>query len=322
MSFYHTKLDICVNDILKLCNLNSIVLDTNKKLHSFLNPNIAAADDLTFVNNTKYLTKTKAKVIITNEKLSHNFNKDHIILISNNLNYDIAVISNLFYRSKTTSEVSEIPICQIGSNFNISKNTVIGNGVIAGSNFFIDDFSSIGHNCIIGNNVKIGKNVSISNSIIGDNVSIGDGTKIGQSGFGFVYDSTNIPVKIFHIGRVIIQNNVSINTNCSIDRGSFSDTIIGENTFIDNLVHVAHNVSIGNNCMIAAQCGFAGSAKIGNFVQIGGQSGIAGHIEIFDHVKIAAKSGVIRDIGTGKTVMGYPAINLNRYLKNYKKNMM
>ena len=88
------------------------------------------------------------------------------------------------------------------------------------------------------------------------------------------------------------------------------------------MVHIAHNVTIGNNCMIAGQCGFAGSAKIGNFVQIGGQTGIGGHIKISDFVKIAAKSGVIRDIAKGETVMGYPAINLNKYLKNYKKSMM
>ena len=186
----------------------------------------------------------------------------------------------------------------------------------------MDSFSSIGHNCTIGNNVKIGKNVAISNSIIGDNVTIGDGTKVGQTGFGFTYDTDNNPLKIYHIGRVIIQNNVNINSNCTIDRGSFNDTIIGENTFIDNLVHIAHNVTIGNNCMIAGQCGFAGSAKIGNFVQIGGQTGIGGHIKISDFVKIAAKSGVIRDIAKGETVMGYPAINLNKYLKNYKKSMM
>ena len=89
--------------------------------------------------------------------------------------------------------------------------------------------------------------MSISNSIIGDNVTIGDGTKVGQSWFWFyIRLQTMTPLKIFHIGRVIIQNNVNINSNCTIDRGSFTDTVIGENTFIDNLVHIAHNVTIGN----------------------------------------------------------------------------
>ena len=146
--------------------------------------------------------------------------------------------------------------------------------------------------------------------------------RIGQDGFGFAYDETNSPIKIFHIGRVIIQNGVSIGANCTLDKGSFNDTIIGENTYIDNLVHIAHNVVIGNNCIIAGQCGFAGSSIVGNFVQIGGQTGIGGHIKISDNVKIAAKSGVIRDVSKGQTVMGYPAISMNKYLKNYKKIMM
>ena len=145
--------------------------------------------------------------------------------------------------------------------------------------------------------------------------------KIGQSGFGFAYNENNV-IKIFHIGRVIIQNGVSIGTNCTIDRGSFNDTIIGENTYIDNLVHIAHNVSIGNHCIIAGQCGFAGSAEIGNYVHIGGQTGIAGHIKVGDGVKIAAKSGVIRDVAFNEIVMGYPAIKVNKYLKNYKKMMI
>ena len=121
---------------------------------------------------------------------------------------------------------------------------------------------------------------------------------------------------------MIIQNGVNIGTNCTIDRGSFNDTFIGENTYIDNLVHIAHNVSIGNHCIIAGQCGFAGSAKVGNYVHIGGQSGIAGHIKIHDKAKIAAKSGVIRDVFSNDIVMGYPAIKVNKYLKNYKKMMI
>ena len=320
--FYHTNLDICITDILSLCNIKSDNTNRKIKIDSFVRPDIASKNDITFVNSNKYSINTKAMFVVTSRKLSTLFNKDQFVLISNNLDCDIARISNLFYRDKTKEDILSLSEAITGTSSDVSDNSIIDNGVIIGDNFSIDSFSSIGHNCTIGNNVKIGKNVSVSNSIIGDNVTIGDGTKVGQTGFGFTYDAYNKPIKIYHIGRVIIQNNVNINSNCTIDRGSFNDTIIGENTFIDNLVHIAHNVTIGNNCMIAGQCGFAGSAKIGNFVQIGGQTGIGGHIKINDFVKIAAKSGVIRDIPKGETVMGYPAINLNKYLKNYKKSMM
>ena len=322
MSFYHTNLNICIGDIIDTCNIDDVNLDRKFILHSFLRPDLASYDDLTFASNNKYNSTTNAKHIITNSKLSNNFDSDQIVLTSDNLDCDIAKISNLFYRSKTENEISKLTNSRIGVNSHVSKRSILDNDISIGDNFTIDHFSPISHGCSIGNNVTIGKNVNISNSLIGDNVSIGDGTKIGQPGFGFAYDKNNRPFKIFHIGRVIIQNDVNINANCTIDRGSFNDTIIGEKTFIDNLVHVAHNVIIGNNCIIAGQCGFAGSANIGNFVQIGGQTGVGGHIKISDFVKVAAKSGVIRDIKEHEKVMGYPAVNINKYLKNYKKLMM
>tara|TARA_B100001093_G_scaffold511230_1_gene578668 strand:- start:223 stop:1191 length:969 start_codon:yes stop_codon:yes gene_type:complete len=322
MSFYHTNLNIKLGDIVNICNLENSNFEINTELNCFVRPELATVDDLTFVSNIKYNLKTNANHILTNKKLNKYFTNKEIVLISNNLDCDIAKISNLYYRAKTRDEISELDKPNIGNKSYISKNTVIEGGVIIGNNLVLDDYSTIGHNCIIGDNVNIGKNVNLSNVLIGDNVCIGDGTKIGQNGFGFAYDEVHYPIKIFHIGRVIIQNGVTINANCTLDKGSFNDTIIGENTYIDNLVHIAHNVVIGNNCIIAGQCGFAGSATIGNFVQIGGQTGVGGHIKISDHVKIAAKSGVIRDVSEGETVMGYPAININKFLKNYKKTMM
>tara|TARA_Y100000389_G_scaffold92621_1_gene89385 strand:+ start:970 stop:1938 length:969 start_codon:yes stop_codon:yes gene_type:complete len=322
MSFFHTNLNIKLGDILGTCNIQNSNFDINTRLNSFVRPDIAVNSDLTFVSNVKYDLKTNANYILTNKNLSKNFSNEKIVLISNNLDCDIARISNLYYRDKTKDEISKLDKPSIACNSQISENTIIENGAVVGKNFILGNFSSIGHNCIIGNNVNIGKNVSISNAYIGDNVHIGNGTKIGQDGFGFAYDETHKPIKIFHIGRVIIQNGVSIGSNCTLDKGSFNETTVGENTYIDNLVHIAHNVMIGNNCIIAGQCGFAGSATVGNFVQVGGQTGVAGHIKISDYVKIAAKSGVIRDVGKGQTVMGYPAININKYLKNYKKKMM
>ena len=322
MSFYYINSNINLGNILDICEIENEAFDRGKLLSSFNKADTAANSDLTFFTNAKYIVETNAEFIITNKKLSNLIDKSKNIIISSNLDCDIARISNLFYRSKTINEISKLANYNIGKNSYISNNSIINRGSTIGDNFFLDDFSSVNFNCSIGNNVKIGKNVSISNAVIGDNVFIGDGTKIGQDGFGFAYDKKNNPIKIFHIGRVIIQNDVNINANCTIDKGSFSDTVIGEKTFIDNLVHIAHNVVIGNNCIIAGQCGFAGSCKVGNFVQIGGQTGVGGHINISDNVKIAAKSGIIRDIDKGQTVMGYPAVSINKYLKNYKKLMV
>ena len=122
-----------------------------------------------------------------------------------------------------------------------------------------------------------------------------------------------------HIGKVILNNGVELGANCTIDRGSLSDTVIGENTFLDNQVHVAHNVKIGKNCMIAGQVGFAGSSTLGNNVVIGGQAGVSGHLKIGNNVKIGGGSGVVNDLPSNSQVMGYPAIPLRDFVKLRKK---
>ena len=116
-----------------------------------------------------------------------------------------------------------------------------------------------------------------------------------------------------------MQSNVSIGANCCIDRGSFGDTIIGENTYFDNLCHIAHNVVVGNNCVFAAMAGIAGSTKIGNSVMAGGQVGISGHLSVGDNVQIAAKSAVLKNIEDNCSVMGNPAIDKYKYIRKYKK---
>ena len=158
----------------------------------------------------------------------------------------------------------------------------------------------------------------MKNSILGDNVVIQSGCKIGLKGFGFIPIKDN-NFKIPHIGRVLISSNVEIASGCTIDRGSVDDTEIGKNTYLDNQVHIAHNVKIGSNCMIAGQVGFAGSSTIGNNVSIGGQAGISGHLTIGNNVKIGGGSGVVKDIDDNQVVMGYPAVPFKEFIKNWKK---
>ena len=160
----------------------------------------------------------------------------------------------------------------------------------------------------------IGSNVIIKNSYLGNRVVIQDDCKIGQKGFGFI-PMKDKNIKFPHIGRVLIEDDVEIASGCTIDRGSIDDTTIGKNSYLDNQVHLAHNVKIGSNCMIAGQVGFAGSAKIGNNVSIGGQAGISGHLKIGNNVKIGGGSGVVKDINDNQIVMGYPAVPLKDFLK-------
>ena len=202
-----------------------------------------------------------------------------------------------------------------GKNVLIGKNVKIGKNSYIGSNTIIESNVEIGKNCFIGSFVMI------KNSQILNDVFIQDGSKVGVKGFGFI-PLSNKNLRTPHIGKVILNNGVELGANCTIDRGSLSDTVIGENTFLDNQVHVAHNVKIGKNCMIAGQVGFAGSSTLGNNVVIGGQAGVSGHLKIGNNVKIGGGSGVVNDLPSNSQVMGYPAIPLRDFVKLRKKLWM
>jgi len=178
-----------------------------------------------------------------------------------------------------------------GSNCYIGNNVTIGNNCDFGSNIII------GSNCIIGNNVTLGHNVVIhSDSVISDSVTIDSGTIIGSEGFGNILTKNHHWHHIHHLGNVVIKNNVSIGSNCCIDRGTLESTIIKQGVIIDNLVHIAHNVQIGENTAIAAKTGIAGSTIIGKRNKIGGMVGIIDHIRTVDDVTISATSTVNQNI--------------------------
>jgi UDP-3-O-[3-hydroxymyristoyl] glucosamine N-acyltransferase len=213
---------------------------------------------------------------------------------------------------------------------------------------FIADNASVGEGlylgafAYIGENAKIGNNVSIyPNAYIGDNVEIGDGSiihpgasiytdcKIGKNciihagviigadGFGFVPDANGEYQKVPQIGNVILEDNVEVGSNSTIDRATMGSTIIRKGVKIDNLCQIAHNVEIGKNTAMAAQVGIAGSAKIGENVMIGGQAGISGHLFIADGAKIVAQSGIPSSVKKADTLMGSPGIPLEDFKKSY-----
>ena len=269
---------------------------------------------------TKDAINTKAGFCITTEKLSKFLPANVEQIIVSNVLKEIALIlikiypdANIDYPDPSLKLIKKSLKKGIkGVNFFLGKNVKIGKGTFIGTNTIIEHDVQIGSNCIIGSNVIL------KNCIIGNNVSIQDGCKIGQKGFGFLPNNIK-NIKFPHIGSVIISNDVEIASGCTIDRGSIDNTFIGKNTYLDNQVHVAHNVKIGKNCMIAGQVGFAGSSTIGDNVSIGGQAGISGHLKIGNNVKIGGGSGVIKDIQDNEIVMGYPAVNLKKFLKQNKK---
>jgi UDP-3-O-[3-hydroxymyristoyl] glucosamine N-acyltransferase len=194
-----------------------------------------------------------------------------------------------------------------GANVTISANTVIEVGVVLGDDVYIGPGSFIGQNVQIGSGTRIEANVSIYHDIyIGNNVHIDSGSVIGADGFGLVSEG-GIHHRFPHVGSIEIGNDVLIGANCCIDRGTIGNTIVGEQTKLDNQIQIAHNVQIGKGCIIAGQVGIAGSSVLGNYVTLAGQVGIVGHIEIGDGVVVASKSAVMQSVEAGCFISGIPA---------------
>ena len=295
------------------------------KIHDIETLINANSNHITFLNSIKYKEfsiKTNAAACITSSNLSQFLPNKCIKITVKNVLLAVTNVSKMFYPKADI----DIPDSNLTDSEKIKKlysNVFFGKNVLIGKNVQIGTNTHIGSNTIIESNVKIGSNciigsfVSIKNSVIANNVNIQDGSKIGVKGFGFI-PIKNKNLRTPHTGKVVLEENVEIGANSTLDRGSVSDTIIGKNTFIDNQVHVGHNVKIGENCMIAGQVGFAGSTVLGNNVVIGGQAGISGHLKIGNNVKIGGGSGVINDIPDNHQVMGYPAVLLKDFIKQRK----
>ena len=285
---------------------------------------LAKKNDLTFFDSIRYQNQainTKASACITTNKLEKLLPKNVEKIIVKNV---LVALANALKKIYPSADIDYPDFSVKHPSKNKFKSVKFGNNVLIGQNVKIGKNSIVGSNSVIESNVQIGKNcvigseIVIKNAIIGEKVVIQDGTKIGQKGFGFI-PKKNENFKFPHIGKVVIMDNVEIASNCTIDRGSVDDTIIGKNSYLDNQVHLAHNVKIGSNCMIAGQVGFAGSSSIGNNVSIGGQAGISGHLKIGNNVKIGGGSGVVKDVEDNQIVMGYPAVPLKEFLKIKKR---
>ena len=315
---------ININEILRNVGVNNNVKKLVTSISDVKDLVNATNKDITFFHSKKYeslASTTKASFCITTKQLSNILPKNCEAIEVNNVLVSTSIITKMFYPDSVTDDFDDKTLNIEKTSF--EKSVMHGQNILIGKNVKIGANCSIGHNTIIesnvviGDNCSIGSNVIIRSTLIKNNVSILDGCVIGKKGFGF-FPNKDGNIRYPHIGIVIIEDNCEIGCGSTIDRGSLSNTIIGKNTFIDNQVHIAHNNKIGENCIIAGQVGFAGSSSLGNNVMIGGQAGISGHLKVGNNVQIGGGSGVIKDVPENSKVMGYPAKDLKRFIKENK----
>ncbi len=272
----------------------------------------------------KYLYTTEASIVL--------INKDFVI--ENNVKATLIKVENAYesfarlltLAEQTKPEKSGVSsLAFIDESAQVGKNVYIAPFVFVGENVVIEDDVKLYPHVFVGDNVTIKKNAKLNAGVkvyhdceIGENCIVHAGAVIGSDGFGFAPDENNVYRKIPQLGNVIIEDDVEIGSNTTIDRATMGSTIIKKGAKLDNLNQIGHNVIVGENTVMAAQSGIAGSTKIGKNCQFGGQSGVAPHIQIADGVRVAPQSGIPNTIkNQGSIVMGTPAYNIRDFQKSF-----
>ena len=322
--FFKNKGPFKIEKLLKLSGIDNNENFIKSKISDIKDLSTATKGNITFFHSKKYGTlasNTQASFCVTTDNLSEILLRNCKKIIVRNVLMATAKITKNFYPDAVTDDfddsLKDINKTSYKKKIKHGKNILIGKNVKIGKNCLIGHNTILESNVVIGDNCSIGSNVILRNTIVKSNVNILDGCIVGKKGFGF-FPNTKENFRYPHIGIVIINENSEIGCGSTIDRGSLSNTIIGKNTYLDNQIHIAHNVKIGDNCIIAGQVGFAGSSTIGNQVMIGGQAGVSGHLKIGNKVQIGGGSGVIKDIPDNSKVMGYPAKDLRKFIKEIK----
>jgi UDP-3-O-[3-hydroxymyristoyl] glucosamine N-acyltransferase len=279
---------------------------------------------LTFLDNRKYLgefEQSRAGAAFVVKDLAGRAPSGMAVLVAGQPYKAYALAAQAFYPEPglepgvaATARIdpsAAVPVdCEIGEHVVIEAAAKLGARCRVGASSVIGAAVELGEDC------RIAANVTLSHCVIGARVVLHPGVRIGQAGFGFAPDPVR-PVKVPQLGRVVIEDDVDIGANTTIDRGSGHDTVIGAGTMIDNLVQIGHNVRIGRGCVLVAQVGISGSTVLGDYVMIAGQAGLIGHLRVGNGARIAAQTGVARDVAAGETVGGSPAVPMTEWLRTH-----
>ena len=282
----------------------------------------AVANELSFFANPRYAAEfaaSRAGVTLVSPELADHEGPSCRIVVATPPEAMLLVLPALYPPPPRAMGIH--PSAVIGLGAKLGKDVAIGAHSIIGAHAMLGDRVVIGPLCDVGRAVTIGEDSHLVSAvtlypgtILGARVRLHAGVRAGSDGFGYVPTSTGVQ-KIPHVGRCILEDDVEVGANSTIDRGSIADTVVGAGSKLDNLVMIAHNVRLGRMCLIAAQSGIAGSTRLGDGCMIGGQVGVTGHLELGNKVKLGAGSGVMDDIPDGQMWSGAPARPQREWLK-------
>ncbi len=317
-------MDFKVTDIAKFLN-GEVVGDETIKVNNVSKIEEGKPGTLAFLSNMKYehyIYSTQASVVLVNKKFVPRSDIKATLIRVDDAYQAFASLLDLYVQAKANIKSG------IEQPTHIDKSATLGNDIYVGAFSYIGKNAGIGHNAKIYPQVFIGENVTIGddcilyagvkiydNCVIGNRCIIHSGVVIGSDGFGFAPQKDGTYKKIHQLGNAVLEDDVEIGANTTIDCGTMGSTIIRKGVKIDNLVQIAHNCEIGENTVIAAQTGIAGSAKVGKNCVFAGQSGMAGHLSVGNEVTVGAQAGVLKSLNDKNVVWGTPAINLKDQIR-------
>ena len=271
--------------------------------------------DVSFLDNRRYaehLADTRAGVVILHPSLADRLPGGCVGLLSDSPYLAWARVCTMFYPRPAVQPGHHAtavidPSATIDHTAEIGPFVVVGARAQIGPRCRIEPHAVIGPGVVLGADCAVGAGASVSHAIVGDRVHILPGARIGQEGFGFAPDGAGGYLTVPQLGRVILEHDVEIGANCTIDRGSMHDTVLGAGTRLDNLVQIGHNVQCGHGCVIVAQAGISGSTVLEDHVMVAAQAGLTGHLHVGQRARIGAQAGVMADVPAAASVAGSPS---------------
>ena len=275
----------------------------------------ADSSQISFFNDKKYidaLPETKAGAVLISEEYLSYLPETTVALVTDEAYLKLALASKLFAHKIETKGGHP----HMGEGCDIDKRVRFGKDVTLGENVTLMAGVYVGDNVTIGSDTLLYPNVTIYHgSVVGSNCILHAGVVIGSDGYGFAHTKMGEHIKIYQNGNAVIEDNVEIGANSTIDRAVFGTTYIRKGTKLDNLIQIGHNCDLGEHSLVASQSGIAGSTIVGRNAIIGGQAAVAGHLKIGDFVTLAGRSGVTKSLESGKTYAGFPAIEHKSWLR-------